>query len=450
MTTPAISTDVINRTNVTVRREYFNRDTGVYVFGFEYPATTTQSRGFRYRPKSISNPLRKDGTRAPSAWYHRQATVASPTRDVVVGFRSGSYDVVVSYLGTPGNPLLSGGDWRAWKDIGLGWTANVESFPYAAESIAVTKALTKLRQQKYDFGATLGELKETAGFVADACDDLVGFLSSAANKLPGDSDDVVRFIMSLNKSELKSARNQRYGPRVRSMANSIWGKRAEKYMELGISLWMAYQLAVKPLLYDIEDGRNALGEALFGDVPQPLRLKVRSSGRDQSYHKATWPSGFSFITSIETLVTNECKVSATYDVSPTKDSRAQQWGLTNSWSVLWELTTLSWMVDYLTNMGEWLGTLTPVEGASFVEGTITRFQYGVPSAAEALSPISGVEAISGFNRKMWSMDASRMERVLIPPYGLLPAVRPAFRNKLDLTRLANSLAGLTGQMRKYL
>ena len=147
-------------------------------------------------------------------------------------------------------------------------------------------------------------------------------------------------------------------------------------------------------------------------------------------------------------VETRVRINAVYDVVPTEASRLQQLGLTNSFAVGWELTTLSWMVDYLFNVGDWLATLTPVEGATFVEGTLTRFQQAWPGAAEEVIPEGGT-LVQGSGRKTWSCNMMRIERELIPGYGLLPAFRPVFRNKLNLTRMANSLGALSNIVRKF-
>lgn len=448
MTTPAIHTDVTDWQPVVTKVQYYEAGSATLVFEFEYSWDQPHSRTWRHRPESVSNPIREDGTRARSGYAMDALDIRSPSREMKVKVPDGPYDVVYTHRNVVAS-LLAGAPGDLMMKIGLGWAAKYSSFPYGIEARAITQALTKLRQQRYDFGATLGELKETIQFTREMCENLVDFLGTVSNKIPANQADIIDFIMGLDVGELKSARNRRFGPRVRSHANKLWGRKAEKLMNLTISVWMTYQFAVKPLLSDIENGRAAIGEALFGETPQPLRMDVRTGCREVSQPSHTYDLGFTpgGTMRVGAVVYTECKISASYDVTPTKDSRAQQWGLTNSYSVLWELTTLSWMVDYLSNMGDWLGTLTPVEGADFVEGTITRYQEGQPGAAEALSPFPGTEAISGFNTREWQMDIVRMERDLLPPVGLLPAFRPAFRNKLGLTQLANSLGALVGIVR---
>lgn len=149
------------------------------------------------------------------------------------------------------------------------------------------------------------------------------------------------------------------------------------------------------------------------------------------------------------VIETRCRINARYAIHVTKDSRAQQWGLTNSVSVLYELTPFSWMWDYLTNTGDWLASLLPVEGAQFLEGSLTRFQQAIggPGGIK-LSPSSGWTSVSPSEATL-VLNGMRTDRVLITT-GLLPAFRPAFQNKLNLTRLANSLAAMTQLARKFL
>ena len=215
-------------------------------------------------------------------------------------------------------------------------------------------------------------------------------------------------------------------------------------MKASISAYLAWQFAVKPLLFDIDDARAALGEVLNGEKPVPMRLTVRSGCTENNIETFTTPSGVvtpGWNVTVKMLHIWRCKVAATYDVEPTSNTRWQQWGLMNTPQALYEACPFSWMLDYLTNTGEWLESLTPVEGAQFVEGTITRYQQSSPVGAVTFTG-NGATLHSGFSREPWVLDGMRIERSLIPPYGLLPSVRPAFRNKLDLERLANCLAAL--------
>lgn len=446
MTTPAVNTHEFVKADQAKQIQQWWHG-GSLIHEIVIPIDCWKQRSWETRPESVSNPVRIDGTRAPSAWWCYRSSMTHTPRTFVEEWEEAGYVRRVISENVPATNVLLGGGAQA--GLGMGWLWGYPEFPYSYEALAVTRALTKLRNQQYDFGTTLGELKESAQFVAQAAGDVVDFLSGLSNRLPGDRRDLVAFFMSLGSGDLRNARNRRYSKKVRESANVLWGRKAEKLMVSAINMWMAFQFAVKPLLYDINDASKALGEALWGEDPQPLRITVTSGSQGVDRHIAMLP-GFQNAWKVRYGVDVETRVriNAVYDVVPTKASQLQQMGLTNSFAVGFELTTLSWMVDYLFNVGDWLATLTPVEGATFVEGTLTRFQQAWPGAAEEVIP-DGDTLVQGSGRKTWSCNMMRIERELIPSYGLLPAFRPVFRNKLDLTRMANSLGALSNLVRKF-
>lgn len=439
MTTPALYIDVLD--NVRYNASYAWWLDGSFVYENTWTDGALCDWVIDIRPESTSHPIREDGTRAPGAWYHRRLNLSFQAKTREIRFRDGAYEV--RWSGSPLPAMVSGH--LAGSDLAWILDAPGSSFPYGLEARAITSALGKLKNKRYDFGATLLELGETAGFIADAVDTVItpGF-KGLCSVLPTDNETAADWFMRLTAGELKSAQRKKYGPRVRNHANEIFGRKAEALMKASISAYLAWQFAVKPLLFDIDDARAALGEVLNGEKPVPMRLTVRSGCTDHrietfKHFAGVFSPGWDI--TVKMLHLWRCKVAATYEVEPTSNTRWQQWGLMNTPQALYEATPFSWMLDYLTNTGEWLESLTPVEGASFIEGTITRYQQSSPMGSATFTG-NGATLHSGFEPEPWVLDGMRIERSLIPPHGLLPAVRPAYRNKLNLERLANVLAAL--------
>jgi hypothetical protein len=118
----------------------------------------------------------------------------------------------------------------------------------------------------------------------------------------------------------------------------------------------------------------------------------------------------------------------------------EQWGLANPAPVLLELTPFSWMLDYLSNTGKWVQSLVPIEGAQFIEGSISRIQI-----VDSLGPLRLVDQ-PGYTTVVGARTApggvrlsGRFDRTVLTS-AILPALRPVIRDKLNLTRLANVLA----------
>ena len=448
MTTPASNIATWDMTSSHVNYAYFHN--GVEIYSFGYDASFFCGRVVDIRPESTRNPMRADGTRAPSGWRHQKVNLSSVPRTRTLKFPNGGYEVHVTITQ---QPAFGASHW-GYVNEELGWMLGVSGseFPYGIEARAITQAINKLRNQKYSFGASLAEMRETISFVADTTEAITNALGHTFSAFPGDREDVADWFMRLTRSELKSGRKGKYGPRVRNMSNKIWGRKAEAYMKLGISAWMAFQFAVKPLLYDIDDARKALGEILFGDEAEPPCLVVQTGSTETVELKLSSNSGIitpGYTVSAAVYLFTKCRINAKYEVELTSNARAQSWGLMGTPAILYEAIWLSWMVDYLTNTGEWLESLTPVEGANFLEGTLTRFQEAQPARRLEFHPNPGVTFISGYpTSEWWSCDLMRIERNLIPAEGLLPAVRPVYRNKMNLTRLANVMGALSGLVGK--
>lgn len=434
MTTPSVSTDVRSPGTIIGVRRYVNRSTGIVELEQPVSVPVVYRRDFDMRPASINNPVRDDGTRRPSAWSHRWGTIVSPSGDYGFQRTSGAYYVQTLVRGVRA-PGLIGNMAATMTALGVGWIDGLsgQSFPYSSESKARTNFITKLRNQDYEFGQTLGEIRESYKFVGDACKGFLDFLETAEKRVKLEKREIHRLLVYGTAG--KKARKKLPRPPGRMM----------RKMNMLVKMWLAAQFALKPLLSDVNDAGMALSEVLSGSRPADMRVMVRSGGKETSfftYHPAAaWSN--TFTSTVGMMRTARCYISAVYEVSLTKDSRAQRWGLTNSYSVMFELCPWSWAIDYLSNTGKWLASLTPVEGADFLEGSITRVLEGDADVSERLDPVTGTVPLYGFGRLPWTFACGRMERSVLPPVGVLPAVRPTYQDKLGLKQTANLLAALS-------
>ena len=86
-------------------------------------------------------------------------------------------------------------------------------------------------------------------------------------------------------------------------------------------------------------------------------------------------------------------------------------GLANPAEVLLELTPFSWVVDYLSNTGKWVQSLAPLQGARWIEGSMSLVQRVQSIGPWRPKPSPGVDV-----RRMpaagGSFDAGRFDRVV--------------------------------------
>ena len=110
--------------------------------------------------------------------------------------------------------------------------------------------------------------------------------------------------------------------------------------------------------------------------------------------------------------------------------------------VAWELARFSWMVDYVVDIGGWLNSMMAAQNTRFVEGTKSVIQRTglvefrdvsqppvVPIQSD-LDPLGALLQVEDFQRTVLN-------------HGVMPSFLPGIRNKMNLDRLANSMAALT-------
>lgn len=134
--------------------------------------------------------------------------------------------------------------------------------------------------------------------------------------------------------------------------------------------WLEAQLGWKPLLQDMHDGAKAIAGVIANPARPPL-LECKGRGTISAlpqtatvidpdvYHK-NW-------TSLSTLVTRS-EVGVLYRASNEAVSIASSFGFTNPMSVVWEVIPMSFVVDYVIGISDYLENLTAFHGFEFHSG----------------------------------------------------------------------------------
>lgn len=313
---------------------------------------------------------------------------------------------------------------------GASWSRVISPgpFPQGVESQARSKFRKALQDGKADWGVTLGEMKQTAKGVRQFSEETLDAISYLAKTARRAKREVVKEILGIKPGTRKAP---------------PWLKKPDQKL---INGWLEYQFSVKPLLGDIQSSGEALSDLLF-EENRPMRMKIKVGASDASTttYTAGGPTSNSWDGSVQAETRTSCHISAVYDVTPTSARTMDQLGLGNPAAVAWELTTLSWMVDYVWGVGDWLESLTRIEGATFVEGSLTRVQRCSTAGPVNFTPRSGVSLQRGFDDYNLTLSAGRMERIVLTD--VAPGQLPAFRNRLGLTQMANSLAVLSKLVR---
>lgn len=237
--------------------------------------------------------------------------------------------------------------WYGLPDVGFGLSGLSKNpdIPTMSRNEAVTKALNKLADQSANLGENLATLGQTMRMLRSPVTALVGGLKSV-----WDNRTLRPYIresfVSLQKKGLLNAAS-------------------EKYLE--------YVYGWKPLMQDIH-GLIALAKER-GE--RPLMLSAQHTAK----RKVGIPFGNAFDFSgkcwndiwggtADSKV--RCKLYARIDPNWSGTRTLNQLGLANPVALAWELTTMSFVVDWLLPIGPVLNAMSAPAGLAFVNGSISN------------------------------------------------------------------------------
>lgn len=214
---------------------------------------------------------------------------------------------------------------------------------------------------------------------------------------------------------------------------------AQKYgtAKLLASRWLEWQYGIRPLVSSIYDAHDEAVRVCLNEIKNfvaghtvPL---AAFSGSDTSL-------GFNapYYTSVQGK--QGCRFSIEYEI-PSKQFDLQRWTSLNPVSFVWELTTLSFVVDWFINVSGYLRNLETalVSMARFKSGYSTELYAYKSKATMAGRSVSFNDARSGSATMLRSR--IRFERKVLASYPL-PRV-PSFYAKLGVERLLSAASLLT-------
>ena len=397
------------------------------------------SRTYVDIPATVVNVKREDGSYPVSAYHmHRLVvkTSGKPLHNVekIDYYETGYWGWYTSdSTASPEFPsdlmVPSGKDAAEFILPGVIMTTNVDAR-------ARVKFLSKLAdasgKDQVQLGAALGEIRETIGMTADLAQGITSGVRSIARNLSQAPTTVARALDSLRRYGKKETASRVLHGDVRLLERIVEG-------------WLVVQFGIKPLLHDIYDG-TVWAQAAATKGENPLRVHIRGGAEDtatdvellhtqNNVNAATyWLAG---------LYAQSVKVSYACDYYiPTNPSVTQQLGLYNPISVGWEVARFSWMVDYVVDIGGWLRSMMAADQCSFLEGTksVVR-RSGLTDVIDVTSRYDSVLRLPMKPGKPL-VSADFFDRTVLA-HGVMPPLLPGMKSKLNLHRLANSLAALT-------
>jgi len=425
---PAISIDEREFEDVTVKLRHVN---GTHVSS--HSARALRSLMIRQEPASVENPKRPDGTRAVSPYW---------TKRIVIQQRSARAEITPDpdYWGWYVSPSSPVDTWTEVKDLSANDLNAYFHDPFVevqADQFARTQFLGKLAdasgKDQFELGVFAGEFREACGMAADLAGGMVGGitrLSTIHRKPPRLVSDTLSV----------------YGEEGPKAALRVLGTSDSSLLESIVSGWLVVQFGLKPLFTDLVTATSLMSANLNNPTAlDTFTATVRGGGSAEGRFTRLCSSAGAegnlyydgFLDLYEQV---KISYSARYRL-PIKPSIPQRLGLYNAPLVLWNLTRLSWMGDYMFNVSPWLRSLMAGQDTTMLEGTksVVRrttlergFSVGRFGCKVKEDPLS----------KDFLLSADWFERTLLPTSGVLPTFLPSLKNRLNVTRLANATAAL--------
>lgn len=407
-------------------------------FTFCQPGSGSNSRTatWKHRPASGSSPMRPDGTRAPRPWSHSWGFFQALTGTFEWGdLRPGGWHV--SYNDTA---YQATNRWLLLDRLGAKWiNPNSEflHFPLGVWNAARTKLANKLsstdptakRADDYSFGETLGEARQTAMFVAETCSQTHRFLASTAASVDWEVRQLWYYLQ-----------NGKYHPSAFKSTRRKWLKRVGAIP----SLWLAFQFGLRPLLGDLRASAEAL-EWLQRSGSYPARFTVKAGHQQITTKTAVMQAYVSPSFQLHELgvVVARCHYSCTYEVTSKVDRTLAQLGLSNSFSVMFELTPWSWAVDYVLGVGNWLNSMFASTGLRFVEGAESLMMTAEIADTQVHPDPS--QRLDRVPRGRSTLSCGRFERNVLSVHPV--PVMPVWKVRIGLQQSANLAAALSQAIR---
>lgn len=201
----------------------------------------------------------------------------------------------------------------------------------------VVKLREKIKGEDWNLSTFLGELPETLAFFEKTL------------------KTVVQLFLSVRKGDMRGVRQLR--KRSRKTKRPVGHERSQ---EVIASRWLEWRYAVQPLMYDLDDALKALNSSIV----RPLYTRAVSGSSLQFNQRGRFGDSYGGV-DFSREQQMSLRLGCYYRVNP--DVQAfKRLGLLNPVATLWELFPLSFVVDWLIPIGDYLGSLDAMIGVQLL------------------------------------------------------------------------------------
>lgn len=381
----------------------------VYTFNYGWSSQGSET------PEGDGNPMREDGTYPPSA-YTLTKIDQKNARGAIRASSNTSDSLYYGYLG------------------GIFCSPHYHDFEFS-ERVRDKARLRVMRKLSSDFSlpVTLAEMKKTNEMVADSGIRIADALSSLKSDPSGkDAAEILK---------VKRPESRSFSSGVRAAVRAT-GRKADFLA----SKWLELRYGWVPILWDAW----AAADALSG-IDSVKWEKVRGRYEDSLRDDYVVPDGSWFIGGKQRVRTGGYETSQVVglyrpDLSAIWTLVAKRLGLTNPLTVTWELTKLSFVVDWFSPIGDWLSQLDAPLGLEFRDFTETQVIKGSNVTTRKEKGFNGPTSVDV--NWLARQDVVKMKRTVLdgPPVARLPRINN-LGEIVSAPRLADSMALLQQSFR---
>lgn len=413
----------------------------VHTVGYDPGWGTIPDQQLVYRsilkmPASTNNPKRGDGTRAPSPYWIKRALIqarpyhlsqSNPGTGVFWGYYT--KESTAAYV-LPAEMYVDSTTLFDWALAGPLIRVNVDA-------LARTKFLNNLGDRsgkdQVELGVAAGEIRETIGLANELGQATLSAISSTAKQVGRAPGTIAKALYHLQKA----------GPR--EIARRFFNGDTQ-LLEKVVNAWLVYQLGIKPLAYDLYDAEVYLRSQVDQDYYH-LDVTVRGGASDENdvllSHNTWGINGATYYLSGLYRQSVGIHYACKYRI-PTQANTAQQLGLNNPAYVAWNLARLTWAIDKVVDIGNWMHSFMAPQGTSFIEGTKSEIRRtSLLRLVDETVDHLGWGELSGLNpNNPPFVQVEHFNRDVLT-VGVMPSFMPGVKNKMGLVQLATTIAALT-------
>lgn len=249
-------------------------------------------------------------------------------------------------------------------DFGLFQRLGIYDAFNEAEAKAKESFYSNAKKFDSNIAVTVAELPKTLALIASSA----ARLATAASRLKRfDVHGAFQALGITNRNHLR-----KLGKQSRNFSRKPIGRR-----DFASQAWLEMTYGWQPLLQEIEAAANDLSEA-WDEAGADILIRGAGKVSGPAIHANDWAGS--------DTVYKECSETARVgyviyaDVFDTSQRHMSGAGVQDLASVAWELTPFSFVIDWFIPIGNWISSLTALDGLKFIKGS-RSFKYEVIGSA---------------------------------------------------------------------